>query len=233
MRLFPLEYKCGFPVVNCKNIFEVLEELGIRQWPTIDGPMKLSQYTKRKLTEKEVLEVSRFAPDTEVEIFRDPEGEPFVGFRATWRHGNGCVVFTLLPGDLIPVAAEFRHGAKVISLIFPGGVKEDNDLTLASCAKREFEAETGIILQDVVPLDLGGTPLSARGTELGSCSFLGILPEQIIVGRQDLDRKEFLKIVLVPLKEWMKLIEAGQVKEAASIVATFLALGKLGRLSLI
>ena len=228
-----LEYKYGFPVVNCENIFEVLEELGIRPWPTIDGPMKLSQYVRRELTKKEIREVSRFAPDTEVEIFRDPEGEPFVGFRATWRNGNGCLVFTLLPGDLIPVAAEFRHGAKIIGLIFPGGVKEDSDPSLASCAKREFEAETGIILQDVVPLDLGGTPLSARGIELGSCSFLGILPKQIVVKRQNLDRKEFLKIVLVPLQEWMKLIEAGQVKEAASIVTTYLALRKLGRLSLV
>lgn len=230
MKIVPYEY--GFPVVSSKNIIEVLKIIGITKWPSLGEPSSLDFYKQLWLTEKEKKEIEHFAPWTEVEQFRDPEGEIFTGFRASWKVKRGCVVFTLLPGDLIPIAAEFRHGARVVSLIFPGGVKEENDLSTASCAKREFEAETGIKLKEVIPLDDDGTPLSARGTDIASCSFLGILSEPLEVGKQKLDRKEFLKIVLVPLKEWIKLIENGKVKEAASIVATFLALKKLGRLNI-
>ncbi len=227
------EQKYGFPVISHENAFSVLSDAGIGQWPVVKPPIKLSEYQKQDLDQGRLYEIRRFAPDTEVVFLRDPEGDPFVGFRSIWSYAKGCVVFTLLPGDLIPVAAEYRHGAEVVSLILPGGVVEKNDSCPAVRAQQEFQAETGIILDKVVPLDDDGIPLSARQMKLSSCSFLGILPSQIKISEQRLDPKEYLKIVLIPLSEWLILIETSQVKEAASIVATFLALRKLRRLELI
>src|SRR3989344_6579161 len=226
----------GFPIVNSANVFSVLEELGIKRWPRIEGPVLLEKYLGQDLTDRQKREVEKFAPRVEVDIFEDPTGRPFTGFRAAWHYGAGTRVFTILPGDLVPIAAEFRHGAEVISLILPGGTFEEKDSTPGQCAKREFEAETGIMLDYVMPLetiDVSGIPVSARQTNQRCHGFLGILPKSLKIAEQRLEPREFLKIVLIPVSEWVKLIMDGQVKEGSAIISTFQALHRLNRIALL
>lgn len=223
----------GFPVVNADNIFSTLEKLGIRKWPRLEPPMSLEEYRRRGLNHDQKKEILKFTPSIEVVRFRDPLSEEFVGFRPKWNFGSGTHVFALLPNDLIPISAEFRHGAEVISLILPGGVAEPNETSLGLCAKREFEEETGILLDSVEPLSLGKNnciPLSSRQFGQRSCGFLGTLPSVLKILEPKLDKQEFLKIVLIPVEEWLKLIEHGRVEEASPIFSTYMALRKLGRL---
>jgi|SRR3989344_5295913 len=228
-----METKYGFPVVNSENIFSVLEKSGIKRWPKIRGPIPLNIYKHWNLNEQRKKEIRLFAPRVEVEIFRDPTGNSFTGFRSAWLYGAGTHVFTVLPGNLIPIAAEFRHGADVVSLILPGGVFDGKDANLEACAKREFEEETGILLKAVIPLetmDTTGIPVSARQTNQRCHGFLGILPEELIITEQRLEPKEFLKIVLIPLTDWINLIMEGKVKEGSAIISTFQALYRLNKI---
>lgn len=58
------------------------------------------------------------------------------------------LVFTVLPGNFVPVVAEFKHGAEEVVIALPGG-KINQDETPEVCAEREFLEETGIRLKKV------------------------------------------------------------------------------------
>lgn len=233
MQNLNIETRFGFPLVNAENVFSVLADLGIKPWPLLESPMTLNAYRARNLSAAQIKEIDEFCPSIEVALFQDPNHKPFASFRPRWRSNNGTHVFTLLPGDLLVVAAAFRHGAEVISLILPGGMLEKNDTRLAWRAIKEFEDETGIMLVSVKPLttkwDLG-TPLSAQQMPMRSCGFLGKPQLPLVINSQKLEKREFLKIVLIPLMDWLKLIYSGQIQEASPIISTFLALHKMGRL---
>ncbi|MDO8496737.1 MAG: hypothetical protein Q7S43_04800 [bacterium] len=224
-----METKYGFPVVRAHNVFRSLKDLGIRPWPKLET-LSLEEYKKRNLTPAQLKEIERFCPKIEVGIFESPVRRPFANFRPVWYSNTGTHVFTLLPDNLIPIAASFRHGAEVISLILPGGMVEEGDTSLAQRAKDEFEAETGIQLAEVTPLtseeDLG-TPLSSQQMPMRACGFWGVPTDPLTINPPRLGDGEFLRTVLIPLQDWLNLIESGQVYEASPIISTFLAIRKM------
>jgi 8-oxo-dGTP pyrophosphatase MutT (NUDIX family) len=231
--------KYGFPVVNAKNVFAVLKDLGVEHWKSLSKPIPLDKYIKKTLTVTQKKEIDKFAPKLEVEVFENPKKQKFTGFRATWPYGMGVHIFTILPGDLIPVTAEFRHGAEIISIILPGGITDPDKSNLKSRmahAKKEFEEETGILLEKVVPIetkDTSGIALSARQVKQKTCGFLGIVPKKLSFQETNLDHGEFLKAVLIPVNDLIKLIMEGSIKEASIIMTTFMALHKMNRLKLL
>jgi len=229
-----MESKFGFPIVNAENIFEVLKERRITVWPYIQPPMSLEDYAAGNLTETQQEEIRRFAPKSEVVFPQDPKGNPFTGFRSVGK--NWVSVFTILGDNLLPIVAEYKHGAHTISIGFPSGVpgRKESDFKdpMSACAKREFLEETGIELEDLVLLSAPeGIPISGRQSTQRFFPFLGILPESIHP-QPKLDSTEFLQVLLIPLKEWVKLIEQGKVTEDSSISLTFLALLRLSRLKI-
>lgn len=231
-----MKKKFGFPIVTADNVFSVLEQLGIKHWQSLEKPLPLDKYKKRNLTSFQKKEIEKFAPKLEVELFATPRNETFTGFRATWPYGMGVHIFTILPGDLVPITAEFRHGEKVISLILPGGITDPDKTNLRDRmmhAKKEFEDETGILLKKVIPIETGdtsGISLSARQVKQRICGFIGILPKPLVFKKANLDYNEFLKAVLIPVKDLMELIMRGNVKEVSLIASTFMALFKMGRI---
>lgn len=220
----------GFPVVDAENIYEVLADFGIRPWELIEGPMNLDEYRTGKLTEDEQGDL-RFAPKGEMILFEQPNGRSFRAFRSVGK--NWATVFALFPGDLLLVVGEWKHGANVVSLVPPSGVPRNGE-TMTETAKREFEDETGARLSVITPLSsLEGIPVSSRQTTQRYFPFLGTVAEPVDRGPSSLDDTEYLAAVLIPLDEWLKLIERGQVLEDCAVSITFLALRKMGRLQLI
>jgi hypothetical protein len=225
----------GFYVVNSDNVFEVLEGLGVRPWPRVTEPVGLDEYLKRDLSESERNDL-RFAPKTEVVFLRQPDGKPFTGFRNVGK--NWSTVFTILPGDLVPIIGEFKHGEEFISLAPPSGVPNKVEMQIndtlermTSVGKREYEEETGMKLAEIVSLDAMGLSVSGRQDKQRYFPFLGKVAEPIEPGASKLDKTEFLKMVLVPVGELLKLIEEkNRILEDCLVSATFLALRKLGRL---
>ena len=221
----PLKIKYGLPVVSKDTIFFVLNDLGLKVWQPIKEPVPLEQYEQRSLTESQRKELE-YAPKIEVTTFLTPQGNPWHGFRTVGRHG--IVVFCLLPDNLIPICAEFRHGCEVISLNLPGGIYASENPE--ECAHREFEEEIGIYLEKLIALTPHGVPLDARRVNMRNFSFIGIPSNPIAVKDQILDKNEFLQRLFIPLDDWLYLIEEGLVQDGYSIITTFLALRKLKKI---
>lgn len=217
--------KYGLPLVSKKNIFETLDNLGLKPWRAIEQPLPLEKYRQKNLTKTQQKELE-YAPKTEVATFLTPYGKPWRGFRTIGRHGT--VVFCLLPNKLIPICAEFRHGCEVISLNLPGGIYTTENPK--ECAKREFEEETGICLNKLTALTARGVPVDARRSNIRNFSFIGTPTNPVLTKKQSLDRNEFLKCLLIPLDDWLQLIEDDLVQDGYSIVTTFLALRKLNKI---
>lgn len=214
----------GFPLVDADNIVEVFNSLGIRKWEKIGTPIASEDYPEADLSEKE----KNFGRILKIEIsqFLTPRGKMFKGFHF---HGgiSGTRVFTLLGEDLIPICGEFQHGCGEVVFDLPGGVMEADE-DPATCAKREFEEESGIILEKVVSLGSRGMPISARYRDARNFSFIGMAKNPLVIKNQDLDKNEFIKIALIGLGDWLKLIDREMV-QAYSASTTFLALRKLNR----
>lgn len=230
-----MKSKYGFPIVNADNIFEVVNKLGIKKWPRVEPPMDLEEYLSRDLSKKEREEVELFAPKAEVVLLRKPNGEIFPGFRSV--NKDWVTVFTILPDDLIPITAEFKHGTEIICLVPPSGVPGRKDFEskdpMKECAKREFLEETGIELDEVILLSHPeGNSVSPRQSTQCYFPFLGMPKIPILQQEPKFDRSEYLKIVLVPLKEWVKLIEEKLIKDECANTVTLRALQHLGRLEI-
>lgn len=231
-----MEY--GFPVVNADNVFEVLRECGVKELEQFAPTVSLEEYLERSLTEEQKKEL-KFTPLTEVVFLRTPDGKSFTGFRNSRKRGkHGTTTFALLPGDLVPLVGEFKHGAESISLLPPGGVPNAEDSAtndpLAACAKREFEDETGILLERVELLssDFGLTIAPAHNTQR-NYPFLGYIAEPVIVTAPKFDDTEFLQVVLMPVTEVIRLCDDKKARDSFLVNNTFLALRKLGRLCVI
>ncbi len=258
--------KLRLPEVNLQNFSALKRKLGIERWRVLNPPMSLGDYLEG-LKEREILllqkqhgikrdyelacihdaqaEAEKYGPKIEVlQLLQPATKKPFIGFRTICK--DFVTVFCLLPGDLVPVALEFKHGISDITLVLPSGVLSKTDLDqpdpLLAAGKREFEEETGLELQSIEFLRKGkGIAVSGRQSKDCFYPLIGTVKEPIIQSALKLDENELLKTVLVPLKDWLYVLEVGNysdihcdrpVIENANYAATYLALRRLGRLVL-
>jgi 8-oxo-dGTP pyrophosphatase MutT (NUDIX family) len=221
----------GFPVVDSTNVFEVLAELGIKPWPHTEPVISLSDYMERDLDDEQRAEL-RFAPVPEVVSLTDQSGKPFRGFRSKGK--DWATVFALLPGDLLPIVGEYKHGADEVLLVPPSGVPSKAELAIdnpmLACAKREWEEETGLTLKTIEPLSDSPLIIAGRQSTLRYFPFLGSAAEPIVKGESKLDKTEHLKMVLIPLGEWLKVIANGKGVEDCAASITLLAMMRLGKI---
>lgn len=183
--------------------------------------MSIDSYLKKNDFNPKIL---HFIPKSEVVVFSNPENRSFVGIRK--RTADGVVIFTVLPGNYIPVCAEFKHGIEEISINLPGGgnfsVKNPRIQ-----AKKEFEQETGIILKNVTRLSPKGISNDARANANRVYYFMGNVSKPLRVMPKKLDKEEFLEAFLMSIDDWLKLIKSNGVIDGQSVIATFLALQQL------
>ena len=213
----------GLPLADADNIFDIFKSLGIVKWKMLESPISVSAYLKQELSLEEKRNL-KYLLKVEVATFVNPVDKIFRGFR--YIGYNGAVIFTLLPGNLVVVCAEFMHGCEEIVLDLPGGMIEPGENPSVR-AKKEFEEESGIMLKEVIPLGSIGTRPIARRLNSRNYSFIGIETDPVIVEKQNLDENEYLRVVLVHLDDWLKLIDRERV-DGKSIITTFKALRKLG-----
>lgn len=227
-----METKYGFPIVPADCVLDfVANDLGIRPWKQTRAPMPLEEYRKLDLTADHFVEIERFAPRVEVVFHEDPHGKPFTGFRSVFR--DWATTFTLLPGDLVLLTVEFKHGAGVV-IVPPSGVPSKAEMGLppaermAVCARREYEEEVGLKLDQVIPLIVTpGAPVSARQMTQRFWPFLGVLTLPVVQGEKKLDKTEHLRGFLMRLTEWMKFLDSGELHDECAGTLTLLALRRL------
>jgi hypothetical protein len=221
--------KYGFPVVNPENIFSVLEKYGIKPWPQAKPTVDLEDYLKEDLDEDQKKEL-RFAPKSEVVSLLDPSNQLFRGFRSVGK--DWATTFVLLPGDLVPIVCEYKHGVGQVVVVPPSGVpnKEDQltDDPMLACAAREWEEETGLRLSSIESLSRHPLVINGRQSTHRYYPFLGYVKEPITKLPSKLDHTECLKVVLMALPEWLKFIQSGAGVEDCAASITLLALYRLG-----
>lgn len=220
-----METEYGFPVVNANNIFEVLESLGVVKVEHTRPTTTLDEYLREDLNDFQLSEL-RFTPKVEVVHLADHTGKAFAGFRTVAR--DWATVFAMLPNRLVVVVGEYKLGADEVVVVPPSGVpnrqemSSENPLELA--AKREWEEETGLKLAYVSALTDEPLIISGRNSTVRYRPYFGELSYPIEKGPSKLDDTENLKIVLVPLDEWLKILKRGKGVEEAGIGTTFFAL---------
>ena len=129
--------------------------------------------------------------------------------------------------DRILITRQYRHGAAVISAEFPCGVVEPGEAP-AEAARRELLEETGCTSQDLWPLS-SLSPNPARYSNKIH-AFIAIDTQQ--VQAQNLDKTEEIEFGFLTLPEVLSLIDQGAFPQALHLANLFLALRRLGLLSL-
>lgn len=215
-------------MANADNISNIIQSSGITNWTIISDPIAVEDYPEVNLTDQEIKVKRKF--QVEVSQFLSPKGEIFKGFR--WLDGKGGTrVFTLLEEKFIPICAEFQHGCGEVLFDLPGGSLEPGEDPTV-CAKREFEEESGIVLENIISLSSVGMPISARHLRGRNFSFIGVVSDPVKLKLQKFDANEHLKVVLVSLEDWLKLIDR-EVVQAYSASTTLLALRRLSGMGIL
>lgn len=216
----------GIPMANRHNVLEVFGELGIKPWKELRPPVDLAEYLAGTLEQNDRDDATRFAPKNQAVFLEKPNGEPYTGFRSIGK--DWATVFALLPGYLVPVVGEFKHGTMCLSLCNPSGMLGKNDGgLLENAGKREFEEEAGMTLKNIVRL---GSPFgigaSTRQSTQKCHPFLGTVDMTVPFKPSKLDVSEILRLVLIPVPEWLAILEE-KCEDASAILTTHLALRKL------
>jgi 8-oxo-dGTP pyrophosphatase MutT (NUDIX family) len=238
------ETRYGFPVVTAKNCFDVVKECGIVPWEKV-REVTLTDYLKAGGDEARAT-YEKFSPRVDVVYHLIPrQGKLFDGFRTTLK--DYASVFALVD-DMVPVTAEWKHGAGKITLVPPCGVPNKQENTIDDIAKRmqatairEWKEETGFTLAKIEPLGPSqGIFEVVRNTHVRYFPFLGEIDMSIPQGPSKLDTTEYLKMILFPIHEWLLLLETPELfegreefcLEACARDITYLALRKDCRLHL-
>ena len=119
---------------------------------------------------------------------------------------------------------QWRHGAKNLSIEFPGGGINDNEEPEKGAA-RELLEETGYSAQKLTHL---GTVNPNPAIMRNNIHFYAA--ENLTnTGSQNLDKDEFVNCIIEPVEETFKKMGHGQYTHALTSTALFLFLQKFGK----
>jgi ADP-ribose pyrophosphatase len=128
------------------------------------------------------------------------------------RHPGAAAVVPLKDDGTVILIRQFRHAAGGFIYEIPAGkLHPSEDPTV--CAARELEEEVGYRADR---FELLSSIFTAPGF---TDEVIHIYKAtELTVGRQHLDRDEVLEVIEMPLSEAIRMIEAGAIRDAKSIV---------------
>ncbi len=146
---------------------------------------------------------------------RMPDGK-LVQFDVVAHHG----AVTILPLDeegRVWFVRQYRHPAKTNLLELPAGVMEEGEAPGAS-ARREIREEIGMAAGELRSI---GTFFLAPGY---STEFMYVfLATQLTAAPLKGDEDEFISVEKIPVQQVTQMVAAGQVQDAKTLAALFLA----------
>jgi ADP-ribose pyrophosphatase len=132
-------------------------------------------------------------------------------------HGGSVVIIPVDDEKNMLFVRQYRHAAKVDLLELPAGTREEKE-RFEECAAREIREETGMEagrLQKV-----GGFYLApGYSTEFMVVFLATDLKENPLSADED----EFLQVEKIPVRKAVEMAEHGEVPDAKSLAALFLA----------
>ncbi len=159
------------------------------------------------------------------EEIREANGK--TAFREVVRHGGSTVILAVdrrksRKNPLVLIERQYRHAAQQYLYEIPAGKLEANEDRLAG-AKRELKEETGYTARK----------WSKLAKYYPSPGFLGewmqvFLAEDLTAGETNPDDDEWLELELVPLKEVLRLIDAGKIQDGKTIIGVLSYARRLG-----
>jgi ADP-ribose pyrophosphatase len=132
-------------------------------------------------------------------------------------HGGSVVIIPVDPDGNILFVRQYRHAAGKDLLELPAGTRDGNE-PHEECAAREIREETGMGAGTLVRI---GDFYLAPGY---STEFMAVfVASGLHADPLQADADEFLEVEKVPLKKAMELASKGDVPDAKSLAALFLA----------
>ena len=135
------------------------------------------------------------------------------------RHPGAAAVVPLKEVGTVVLIKQFRHAAGGFIYEIPAGKLNRGEDPL-DCAARELEEEIGYIAGRLERLTSILTAPGFTDEVIHIYKATGMR-----AGRQHLDRDEVLEVLEIPLKEAIRMIEAGTIRDAKTIVGLELVNG--------
>jgi ADP-ribose pyrophosphatase len=128
------------------------------------------------------------------------------------RHPGAAAVVPLKDDDTVILIKQFRHAAGGFIFEIPAGKLHPGEEPTV-CATRELEEEVGYLPDRLELLSSIFTAPGFTDEVIHIYKATGLT-----VGRQQLDRDEVLEVIEMPLREAVRMIETGEIRDAKSIV---------------
>ena len=128
------------------------------------------------------------------------------------RHPGAAAVVPLKEDGTVVLIKQFRHAADGFIYEIPAG-KLNRGEDPMDCAARELEEEIGYVAGRLEHLTSILTAPGFTDEVIHIYKATGMR-----AGRQHLDRDEVLEVLEIPLKEAIRMIEAGTIRDAKTIV---------------
>jgi len=128
------------------------------------------------------------------------------------RHPGAAAVVPLKDDGTVILIRQFRHAAGGFIYEVPAGKLHPGEDPTA-CAARELEEEVGYRADRLELLSSIFTAPGFTDEVIHIYKATGLT-----IGRQQLDRDEVLEVIEMPLRDAMRMIETGEIRDAKSIV---------------
>jgi len=136
-------------------------------------------------------------------------------------HGGSVVIIPIDENGNVYLVRQYRHATGKELLELPAGTLDEDEDPLV-CAAREIREETGMAAGMLTKL---GEFYLAPGY---SDEFMVVfLAKELSHSPLDADEDEFLSVEAVPITEAIKMAERGEIPDAKSLAALFLARSSL------
>ncbi|MBI4353767.1 MAG: NUDIX hydrolase [Candidatus Omnitrophica bacterium] len=142
--------------------------------------------------------------------------------RETIQHPGAVVIVPLLPRNRVILVRQYRRSVNQWLLELPAGTLHPGEKP-ALCARRELEEETGWRAKRLRRLCCFYAAPGAMNERMTL-----FLAQDLIPGHSNLDHDEFLKVIVLPLKEALRKIQTGTIRDAKTLIGLWWAQQVLG-----
>lgn len=145
-----------------------------------------------------------------------PNGQP--AKREVIRHIGAVCVIPLTDDGRVVMERQYRYPVDRVILEIPAGKLDSKDEVPEEAIRRELEEETGYTAKEWINLGLF-YPACAYSDE----AIWMYLAKGLTRGDRHLDEDEFLDVELIPLKELVRQVMAGEIPDAKTQIAVLKA----------
>lgn len=136
-------------------------------------------------------------------------------------HPGAVAIVPFINKTDIIFVKQYRYPINKITYEIPAG-KLDKKESLLKCAKRELKEETGYITKNIKKLT-SFWPSSAFSNE----ELVIFIAKDLVVGKKNPDEDEFVKNVIIPFNQALKMVKQGKIKDSKTVISLLYIASKM------